>query len=93
MTLMEFLPMAVYILLIVLLIILIILGIKLIMVVDKTDKLMIDIQNKVSTFNSVFSLINLTSEKLSSGVTTIVESIIGLFNKFFNKRKGEKDYE
>ena len=55
MTLMEFLPMAVYILLIVLLIILIILGIKLIIVVDRTEKLMDDIQNKVSSFDSVFS--------------------------------------
>lgn len=92
MTFMEFLPMIVYILLIVLLIILIILGIKVIIVVDKTDKLMTDIQDKVSSFNSVFTLINLTSEKLTNGVTTIIENIINLINKLFKKRK-DNDYE
>ena len=92
MGIMEFLPMIVYILLIVLLIILIILGIKVIMVVDKTDKLMIDIQNKVNTFNSVFSLINMTSEKISNGLSSIVECIINIVNKIFKKRKDE-DYE
>ena len=92
MTFVELLPMIVYILLIVLLIVLIVLGIKLIMVVDKTDKLMADIQEKVSSFNTVFSLISLTSDKLTSGITTIVDNIIGLFNRIFNKRE-EEDYE
>ena len=92
MTFMEFLPMAVYILLIVLLIILIILGIKVIMVVDKTDKLMSDIQNKVSSFNAVFSLIDITSEKLTCGLTSIVDFCINLTNKIFKKRK-DNDYE
>ncbi len=93
MTFMELLPMLVYILLIVLLIVLIVLGIKLIMVVDKTDKLMIDIQDKVNSFNTVFSLISLTSDKLSNGINTIIEKIVNLFSKLFNKRKGEDDYE
>ena len=92
MTFVELLPMIVYILLIVLLIVLIVLGIKLIMVVDKTDKLMADIQEKVSSFNTVFSLISLTSDKLTSGITTIVDNIIGLFKRIFNKRE-EEDYE
>lgn len=89
----EFLPVMVYILLIVLLIILIVLGIKVIIVVDKTEKLMTDIQEKVSSFNSIFSLINLTSEKLTLGVTSIIDTVINLVNKIFRKRKGESDYE
>lgn len=93
MTFMELLPMLVYILLIVLLIVLIVLGIKLIIVVDKTDKLMTDIQEKVSSFNTVFSLISLTSDKLSNGINTIIEKIVNLFSKLFNKRKGEENYE
>ena len=92
MTFMEFLPGIVYILLIVLLIVLIVLGIKLIIIVDKTDKLVTDIQDKVSSFNTVFSIISLTSNKLTNGITTIVDGIINLFNKWFNKRKDE-DYE
>jgi len=90
MTFMEFLPGIVYILLIVLLIVLIILGIKLIMIIDKTDKLMVDIQDKVSSFNTVFSLISLTGDKLTSGLTSIVEMVINLINKLF-KRKDEEN--
>ena len=92
MTFMEILPMIVYILLIVLLIILIVLGIKLIFVVDKTDKLLVDVQNKVDSFNGVFKLIDMTGEKISIGVSTIVESIISLINKLFRRRKDD-DYE
>ena len=92
MTFMEFLPGIVYILLIVLLVVLIVLGIKLIIIVDKTDKLVTDIQDKVSSFNTVFSIISLTSNKLTNGISTIVDGIINLFNKWFNKRKDE-DYE
>ena len=91
MTFMEFLPGIVYILLIVLLIVLIVLGIKLIIIVDKTDKLVTDIQDKVSSFNTVFSIISLTSNKLTNGISTIVDGIINLFNKWFNKRKDEED--
>ena len=79
MTFVELLPMIVYILLIVLLIVLIVLGIKLIMVVDKTDKLMADIQEKVSSFNTVFSLISLTSDKLTSGITNKFKKIDNIF--------------
>lgn len=92
MTFMEFLPGIVYILLIVLLVVLIVLGIKLIIIVDKTDKLVTDIQDKVSSFNTVFSIISLASNKLTNGISSIVDGIINLFNKWFNKRKDE-DYE
>lgn len=86
------LPMIIYILLIVLLIILIILGIKLIFVVDKTDKLLLDVQNKVDSFNGFFKLIDMASEKINIGVSAIVESIISLINRLFRKRK-DNDYE
>lgn len=92
MTFMEMLPMIIYLLLIVLLIILIVLGVKLIFVVDKTDKLLADIQTKVDSFNGVFKLIDMTSEKISIGVSTVVESIISFVNKLFRKRK-DNDYE
>lgn len=92
MTFMEILPMIIYLLLIVLLIILIVLGVKLIFVVDKTDKLLADIQTKVDSFNGVFKLIDMTSEKISIGVSTVIESIISFVNKLFRKRK-DNDYE
>lgn len=93
MTFMEILPMIIYILLIILLIILIILGIKVIFVVDKTDKLVEDVNNKINTFNPVFKLIDLTSSKLTNGISSIVESIISLINKLFKRKEEEDDYE
>ena len=89
MTFMEMLPMVIYILLIVLLVILIILGIKLIFVVDKTDKLLTDVQTKVDSFNGVFKLIDTASEKINIGVSAIVDTIISLISKMFKKRKDE----
>ena len=87
MTFMEILPMIIYILLIVLLVILIVIGIKFIFVIDKTDKLLTDVQEKVDSFNGVFKLIDMTSDKISIGISTIFESIISLINRLFRKRK------
>ena len=71
---------------------LIILGIKVIMVLNKTDKLLLDIQQKVDSFNGVFKLIDMAGEKINIGVSAIVESIISLINRLFRKRK-DNDYE
>ncbi len=93
MSFVEMLPIIIYMLLIVLLIILIVLGIKIILVVDKTDKLLVDIQDKVSSFNGVFRLIDLTGEKLSIGITSIIEGLISLINKIFKRKKEDEEYE
>ena len=93
MSFVEMLPIIIYMLLIVLLIILIVLGIKIILVVDKTDKLLVDIQDKVSSFNGVFRLIDLTGEKLSIGITSIIEGVISLINKIFKRKKEDEEYE
>lgn len=93
MSFVEMLPIIIYMLLIVLLIILIVLGIKIILVVDKTDKLLVDIQDKVSSFNGVFRLIDLTGEKLSIGITSIIEGLINLINKIFKRKKEDEEYE
>ena len=92
MTFMEILPMMVYILLIILLVILIVLGIKLIFVVDKTDKLLADVQEKVDSFNGVFKVIDIASEKINLGVSCMVDGIVSFVSKFFKKRK-DNDYE
>lgn len=93
MTFAEILPIITYILVIVLLIVLIVLGIKLIFVVDKADKFITDIQRKLGSFDTVFKLIDLTSEKLTYGVSNLIESIVGFINRLFKKRKEEREYE
>ena len=92
MTLMELLPMIIYMLLIVLLIILIIAFIKVIKILDKTDNLITNVEEKVNTFNPIFRLLDLTSSKITNGITSLIESIINLIKKF-SKKKEEEDYE
>lgn len=82
----------IYILAIILLVILIILGIKLIIFVDKSEKLVDDINKKVSSFDSIFKILDYTSDKLTIGVSTIIDSIVSLINKIFKKRKKEDEY-
>jgi len=93
MTLVEFLPIAVYLLLIVFLIVLIVLGIKLIFIVDKTDKILADVQDKLGSFNTLFRIIDITSDKLTSGVASVFESVASLINRLFRKRREEREYE
>ena len=90
---MEVLPMVVYLLLIVFLVVLIILGIRLISVVNRTDKLLEDVQNKVSSFDNIFKIIDFTSAKLTTSVSSIIDSVVGFIKKVFNKRKDDEYYE
>ena len=89
MTFMEFLPILVYLLVIVLLIVLIVLGIRLISVVTKTEKLLDDVQSKVSSLDNIFSIIDFTSAKLTTGVTSIIDTVVGFIKKVLKKRKDE----
>lgn len=93
MTFTEFLPIMVNLLLIALLIILIILGIRLISVVNRTDKLLDDVQKKVSSFDNVFKIIDVTSAKLTTGVYSIVDTVVGFIKKVFKKGKDDEYYE
>lgn len=89
----EVLPMIVYILLIVFLVVLIILGIKLISVVNRADKLLEDVQNKVSSFDNIFKIIDFASAKLTTSVSSIIDAVVGFIKKIFNKRKDDEYYE
>ena len=93
MTLAEILPIIVYILLIIFLIILIIIGFRLFPVIDKFEKLMDNVDEKINSLNPVFKLIDVTSNGISSGIISIVEKIVGLFKKIFKKKEEEDDYE
>ena len=93
MTFMEVLPMIVYLLLIVLLIVLIILGIRMIAVVNRTDKLLEDVQNKVSALDSIFNLVDMASSKLTTGLASMIDVVVGFVKKIFNKRKDDEYYE
>lgn len=95
MTLAEILPIFINILLIILITIGIILGIKLIITIDKINYLVDDVTKKVKTLDSIFSIFDLVSNKLTfitdkvgTIITSLIEKISGA-----KKRKEEDFYE
>lgn len=94
MTLNEVLPIILYILGSILLGILIVLGIKLINVMKKMEKVVDDINTKVSSLNGVFSIIDATTDRLALLSDRMVDGISLIIRKLFakkNKKSKEKE--
>lgn len=94
MTLNEILPIILYLLGSILLGILIVLGIKLINVMNKMEKVVDDINTKVSSLNGVFSIIDATTDKLALLSDRMVDGISLIIRKLFakkNKKSKEKE--
>ncbi len=88
----DFLPLVIYILLIIILIVGIILCIKLIITLDKVEKVVMDVNKKVQTLNGFFHVIDYTTDKIALATDKIVESVVGFFNKLlFKNKKGKKE--
>ena len=87
------LPIVIDILLIVLLTVFIIVGIKLIGVMNKAQKLINNVEEKVNTFNAFFGFINVINSKfagISEKVASLVEAIV---TKLTRKKKKVKEPE
>lgn len=89
----SFLPIVIYLLLIILLVIGIILGVKTIITMNKLEKVVDNVNEKVESLNSIFSIIDFTTDKIASFTDKVVELAGGLFSKilFRKKRKDEVD--
>ncbi len=89
--LLQFLPIVIYFLLIIILVIGIVLGIKSIITITKVEKVVDDVNDKVQSLNSVFSIIDFTTDKLAMITDRAVELISSIFSKLFigKKKKGE----
>ena len=95
---MEFLnillPTLLYIFGIILLIVLIILGIRTIELLDKINKLTDDINDKVSSLDNLFSVIDRTTDGISLISEKIINSVSNLIiNLVSRKRKGNEEDE
>lgn len=86
----ETLSVILYVLGSILLVVLIILGIKLIITMDKINVVVDNINTKVNSLNGVFSIIDLTTNKLASISDKVVEAITSLIKKLFNRNKEEE---
>ena len=91
----QVLPVVIYILLIGLIIIGIILGIKLIITMNKIERVIDNVENKVNSLNSIFSMIELTTVKITGVYERIVDFISGIIDRLFigNGSRKEDDYE
>ena len=89
----TFLPIVIYILLIILLIIGIILGIRSIQTLNKVDKVVDDVNDKVQSLNGFFNLIDYTTDKIVSITDKVVDGISGLIGSVFKRRHTKEDEE
>lgn len=88
----SFLPIVIYILLIALLVIGIVLGIKTIITMNKVEKVVDSVNDKVESLNSIFSIIDFTTDKIASFTDKVVEVAGNVFGRLFLKR-GKKEEE
>ena len=96
--LLTFLPVVIYFLLIALLVIGIILGIKLIKTMDKVDKIVDDVNDKIESLDSMFNIIDFASEKIATISDKVIDVVGSLISKLWFKKskksiEEEEDYE
>ncbi len=89
----TFLPIVIYFLLIILLIIGIILGIRSIQTINKVDKVVDDVNNKVQSLNGFFNIIDFTTDKIVSITDKVVDGVSGLIGNVFKRRHTKNDDE
>lgn len=86
-----FLPVLLYTFGIILLIVLIILGIRLIMILDKFDRVVDNIEGKVNSLNGFFSIIDKATDSIALISDSVVNAVASLVFKIFKKKKGKED--
>lgn len=89
----QTLPIIIYFLLIVLLIIAIVIGIKLITTMNKVDKLVEDVNEKLESLNDIFNMAEYISGKMSAISETIIGVITTAISKIFKKFNKESEID
>ena len=84
----EILPIILYVLGSILLVVLIILGIKLIITMNKIENVVDDITKKVKSLDGLFSIIDMTTDKLAMLSDRIVDMVTVFIKKVFRRKEG-----
>lgn len=93
-TLRNILPIFIYVLLIGLIIIFIIIGIQLIRELNKFDKILDNVEDKINSLNGAISIIQNASSKVALVYSKFSDIILNFISKKFKKKRKEKeDYE
>ena len=77
---------------IILLVVLIILGIRLIQILNKVDRVVDNVEEKVNSLNGVFDVVNKATDTLALVGESVVGTIAGFVSRIFNKKNKEEDY-
>lgn len=85
----EILSIVLYVLGSILLVVLIILGIKLIITMNKIDIVVDDITKKVKSLDGLFSVIDMTTDKLALLSDKVVDIITSFVKKVFRRKENE----
>ena len=75
----------------ILLVSLIVLSIKLIHVVDKANKMLDDVNEKVAKFDNLFNMIDLVTDNMALISDKIVDSLSNIIKKVFVKKTDRKE--
>lgn len=89
----QFLPIIIYLLLIIILVIGIILGVKTIITLNKVEKVVDDVNEKVQTLNGFFHIIDYTTDKIALATDKVVEGITHFVSKMLFSKKKNKNSE
>ncbi|MBE6140545.1 MAG: hypothetical protein E7172_03305 [Firmicutes bacterium] len=89
----TFLPLIIYILIIFLLVIGIVLGIKTIITMDKVEKVIDNVNEKMESLNSVFHIIDFTTDKIAGITDRMVEVISSFFARLWFKKEKKEEYD
>lgn len=87
----EVLPIVLYILGAILLAALIVLTVKLIITINKIEKVVDNITVKVKSLDGVFEVASLVSNKVTFVTDKVVDIISMIIDKIFNKRKEDRN--
>ena len=87
----TFLPIVIYILLIILLVVGIVLGIKTIITMNKVEKVVDNVNEKVESLNSIFNIIDFTTDKIALFTDKVVDIASSIFGKLLFRKKIEKE--
>lgn len=91
--LLEFLPIIIYILLIIILLIGIVLAIKCLITLDKVEKVVENVNEKVTALNGLFHIIDSTTDRIVLITDKVVEGITSMVSNLFSSKKTKKKTE
>ena len=89
----DILPIIIYILLIILITLLIVLCVKALKTLKKVDGIVDNVDKKVKALDGLFSIVEVTTDKLTVATETIIGAVVGFVQKLFKSKKIDKEDE